>query len=134
MVTLIKEAYVPKDYEILLHKKRQSLRQKEMDVSSYIEEFHKLTMKSKLVEPECVKLARYMQGLRMNIQDKLNLCSPNTVQKCFQFALREEKDRRYDSQQIGKGNRGFIGKDNFGRGKISSRQKEAQSTTTMEVI
>ena len=88
MMTLIKEAYVPEDYEILLHKKRQSLRQKEMDISSYTKEFHKLTMKSKLVEPEYVKLARYMQGLRMNIQDELSPCSPNTVQKCFQLALK----------------------------------------------
>lgn len=32
MVTLVKEAYVLEDYEIILHKKIQSLRQKEMDV------------------------------------------------------------------------------------------------------
>ena len=42
MVTLVKEAYVLEDYEILLHKKRQSVRQKKMDVLSYTEEFHQL--------------------------------------------------------------------------------------------
>ena len=62
-----------------------------MDFSSYTKDFHKITMKSKLVEPECVKLARYMQELRMNIQDELSLCSPITVQKCFQFALKVEE-------------------------------------------
>lgn len=99
MITLIKEAYVPKDYEILLHKKRQSLRQKEIDVSSYTEEFQKLTMKSKLVEPECVKIARYIQGLRMNIQDEMSLCSPKTVPKCFQISLKVEKNLKRKQDQ-----------------------------------
>ena len=45
MEALVKEAYVPKDYEVQLHTKRKNLRQKEMDVSSYTDEFHKLAMK-----------------------------------------------------------------------------------------
>lgn len=38
MVTKIKENYLPKDYEIQLHKKRQSLKQKDLDVAAYTKE------------------------------------------------------------------------------------------------
>ena len=42
MVAKIRQAYIPEDYEIQLHRRRQNLRQKEMDVHYYIEEFQKL--------------------------------------------------------------------------------------------
>ena len=39
MVNKFKENYLPEDYEILLHKKRQSLKQKDMDVASILKNF-----------------------------------------------------------------------------------------------
>ena len=39
MVTKLRENFLPEDYKIQLHKMRQGLKQKDMDVSSYIEEF-----------------------------------------------------------------------------------------------
>ena len=44
-------------------------------------------MKSKLVEPESVKLARYMNGLWIIIQDELSLTSPTTVNQCYKPTL-----------------------------------------------
>ena len=46
------------DYEVQLHKRRMILRQKDMDVSKYTEEFHNLVMNSSIVELENLKLAR----------------------------------------------------------------------------
>lgn len=39
MLSKIREAYIPEDYEIQLHRRRQNLRQKELDVSIYTKEF-----------------------------------------------------------------------------------------------
>ena len=89
MITLVKEAYVLEDHKIQLHRKRQNLRKKEMHVSSYIEEFHRVSMNYYLVEPESAKLARYIQGLRLSIQDELSLCTPTIFQKCYQFPSKE---------------------------------------------
>ena len=58
MEALVKEDYVLEAYEVQLHTKRQNLRQREMDVSSQTEEFHKIAMKSNMVEPKSVKIAR----------------------------------------------------------------------------
>ena len=50
MVTKVKEKYLPKEYEIQLHKKWQGLKQKDMDVASYTKEFQRLCLKSKKYE------------------------------------------------------------------------------------
>ena len=39
MVSMIRETYLPEDYEVQLHQKRQNLRQRDMDVCTYTEEF-----------------------------------------------------------------------------------------------
>ena len=66
-----------------------------MDICTYIEELQKLSLRSKLVKPASVKVARYLNGLRMNIQEELQLLSPNTIGKCYQLALKvEDKIKR----------------------------------------
>lgn len=48
-----------------MYKKLQNLRQRELDVNAYIEEFHKLSLRSKKKhEEEADKVARYVNGLR----------------------------------------------------------------------
>ena len=91
MGNLLRETYVLEDYEVQIHKRSMSMRQKDIDVSTYTKEFQKLVMKSKLVEPKSVKLARYMQGLGLTIQDDLSLTNPTTVNQCFQLALKVEE-------------------------------------------
>lgn len=67
MVRKIKEAYMPYAYEIQLHKKRKSLRKKDLDVNSYIEDFQKLFMRSNVLEDESIKVAKYLNGLKWSI-------------------------------------------------------------------
>ncbi|XP_057835307.2 uncharacterized protein LOC131045734 [Cryptomeria japonica] len=115
MIALVKETYVPEDYGVQLHRRKQSLKQKDMDIGSYTEEFLKLCMKTNVVEDEEEKLARYMNGLKMSIQEELSLHCPTTVSKCYQMALKvEEKWKR--KQETNKGKNNDSGKNYRGRG------------------
>ena len=67
MEKFFKKAYVPKDYEVKIHRRRMNLRQKDMTISAYIDEFQALVMRKQEVESESIKLARYLQGLKLSI-------------------------------------------------------------------
>ena len=103
MVAKVKEAYMPDDYEIQLHKKRQSLRQKDQDVNTYTEEFQKLCMRSNVTEDESLKVARYLNGLKWNIQEEMDLLSPKTVHQCYQLAIKIEERSKRKQDQASKG-------------------------------
>ena len=95
MVAKIKQAYIFEDYEIQLHRRRQNLRQKNMGVHSYTEEFQKLCLRSKVVEDETIRLERYLNGLKWYIQEDISLVTPKNVHQCYQMALQvEEKGKR----------------------------------------
>ena len=79
------------------------LRQKDMDVSTYTEEFHNLVMKSGIVEPKNLKLARYLQGLKLSIQDELSLATITTIQQCFMLASKVEEKFKRKNEQGGRG-------------------------------
>ena len=67
MVNKMKEQYFPEDYEIQLHKKRQSLKKKDMDIATYIEEFQNLCPRSRVQEYEAMKVAKYLINLKWSI-------------------------------------------------------------------
>lgn len=77
-----------------------------MIVSSYTEDFNKLSLGARRQEEEVEKVARHLNGLRKGIQDEITMFAPNSMHKCFQMALRvEDKDRRRnESYQRVKGN------------------------------
>jgi hypothetical protein len=66
-----------------MYKKLQGFKQKDLDVSGYTEEFHKISLRSKKQESEPEKLARYLSGLRTNIQDEITIMAPDIVNRCF---------------------------------------------------
>ena len=94
MIDLIKETYVLKDYGVKLHRRKKSLKQKDMDVSLCTKEFLKLCMKTNMVEDEEEKLARYINGLKVPIQEEPSLHFPTIVNKCYQMALKVEEKRK----------------------------------------
>ena len=79
MVTKIMEIYLPKINEIQLHKKRQGLKQKDMDVASYIEELKKFYLRPKIHEEESIKVSRYLSSLRWCIQEEITVWTPTTI-------------------------------------------------------
>lgn len=87
MATKIKAHFVPVDYEVQIYRKMQSLRQKYLDVSAYIEEFHKMSLRTKYHEEEPDRVARYLNGLNYSIQDEISILVLDTVSKFYQLAL-----------------------------------------------
>ena len=63
-------------------------------MASYTEEFQRLCLRSKKQEEEPIKVARNLGGLKWNIQEKLSLWTPTTIQRCHQLALKVEENTR----------------------------------------
>lgn len=85
----------------------QNLRKKELTLSSHIKEFHRLCIGSRMVEPNSVKVAKYLTSLRYNIQEEVSILCPNTIEKCFQLVvkIKEKIKRRQENSNRGRGGR-----------------------------
>ena len=79
MAAKIKQDYILEYYEIYLHRRRQNLRQKDMDVHSYTKEFQKPCLRSKVVKDESIRLEIYLNGLKWPIQEYMRLFTPNLI-------------------------------------------------------
>ncbi|GLJ27819.1 hypothetical protein SUGI_0545980 [Cryptomeria japonica] len=112
MLAKVRESYIPEDYENQLHKRRQNLRQRELDVSGYTEECQNLSLRSKVMEDESIKVARYLNGLRWNIKEELSLLCLSTVHKYYQLALKVEEKIKKKQEQSNRGR----GRGRHGRG------------------
>ena len=83
MVEKVKAQFLPTNYAIQTFMKLQELKQREMDVMSYTEEFHRLCIRVGHNEDEVERVAIYLSGLRLNIRDEISLNPPKTVEECF---------------------------------------------------
>lgn len=112
MLVKVKVQFILIDYEVQVYKKLQGLRQKDLDVSTYTKEFHRLSLRTKHYEEEPEKVARYLSGLKYSIQDEVNILAPEIVNKCFRLALRAEEKlkRKNDHNNKGRGGRNFRGR------------------------
>lgn len=100
MVSKLKAKFMPKDYHLNLFKKMQNLKQKGMSVKEYTEEFYKLSIRTRHAEDDLEKVARYINGLRYEIQDEIGLLSLKTVEDAYQVGLKaKEKILRKQSQR-----------------------------------
>jgi hypothetical protein len=75
MIAKMKEKFIPRDYQINLFRRMQNLRQKLMTVKEYTEEFYRLNIRVGHRESDDEKVARYMNGLRYDIQDELSMAT-----------------------------------------------------------
>jgi hypothetical protein len=100
MVAKLKAKFMPKDYQINLFRKLQNLRQKGMTVKEYTKEFYKMNIRTGQREKDEEKVSRYINGLRYEIQDEINMMSVRTVEDAYQISLKaEEKLARKQSQR-----------------------------------
>jgi hypothetical protein len=83
MVANLKAKFMPKDYHINLFRKMQNLRQKGMIVKEYTEEFYRLNIRTGQREGDEEKVSRYINGLRYEIQDELNMMYVRTVEDAY---------------------------------------------------
>lgn len=98
MVTNLKVKFIPGDYELELFKRLQNLKQKDMFVKDYTEEFYKLTIQSDHRELLKEKVAWYINGFRFNIQDEVGTLNISSVENAYQYALREEEKLKRKNQ------------------------------------
>jgi hypothetical protein len=120
MVAKKKAKFIPKDYQINLYRRLQNLRQKGLSMKEYIEEFYRLNIRARQKENEDEKTAKYINGMRYEIQEERNMMSVSTVEYAYQVALKaEEKLARNQSQQRRGGN--------SSRGKGTTREKFQKS-------
>jgi hypothetical protein len=109
MVAKLKGKFLPKYYQLALYRQMQNLRQRFLVVREYTEEFYKVNIRTSYTEDSSEKVARYMNGLRLEIQDVLSLLLPNTVEEAYQCALKvEEKLNKRHNSGKGKG-QAYIG-------------------------
>lgn len=70
MVSNMKAKFLPGDYQLELLNKLQNLIQRELSLKAYTEEFYKISIRSGQNELDHEKVAIYVNGLRLNIQDE----------------------------------------------------------------
>ena len=62
-----------------------------MTMREYTEEFYKINMRAGYIEDTTEKVARYLNGLRYDIQEELSLVNPTGIDEAYQYALRAEE-------------------------------------------
>jgi hypothetical protein len=103
MIAKMKAKFIPRDYQITLFRRMQNLRQKLMTVKEYTEEFYKLNIRAGHRESDDEKVARYLNGLRYDIQDELSMLTIRTVEDAYQMALKDEEKLSRKQGQRGRG-------------------------------
>ena len=83
MVNKVKKKFLPIDYEVSLLRKMQNLKQKNMTIKEYTEEFYRLDIRSRHVDDDVEKIARYIDGLRSGIQDEISFVKLESVEEAY---------------------------------------------------
>ena len=74
-----------------------------MSMKDYTKEFYKLTIRSGFKELSKDKLARYVNGLRFNIQDEVGMLKIDSVEDAYQYALKVEDKLKRKNQGSSQG-------------------------------
>ena len=90
MVNKVKKKFLPADYQVSLLRKMKNLKQKDMTVKEYTKEFYRLDIRSRHVDDDVNKIARYLNGLSCEIQDEISFVKLESVEEAYQYALKVE--------------------------------------------
>ena len=68
-------------------------------MKEYTKEFYKINLRARYIKDTIEKVARYLNGLKFDIQDELILVSPISVDEAYQYALKVEEriQRKYST-------------------------------------
>jgi hypothetical protein len=103
MIVKMKAKFILRDYQITLFRRMQNLRQKLMTVKEYTKEFYRLNIRAGHRESDDEKVARYLNGLRYDIQDELSMVTIRTVEDAYEMALKAEEKLNCKQGQRWKG-------------------------------
>eukprot|EP00253_Pinus_taeda_P003807 PITA_03807 len=112
MVAKLKGKFLPSNYQQTLFRQMQNIRQRALTVKDYTEEFYKVSIRAREAQDTDEKVAIYMNGLGMDIQDEICLLSPKTLEEAYQIALKAEE--KLMSKQSARGRGTFRGKGSQG--------------------
>eukprot|EP00253_Pinus_taeda_P018619 PITA_18619 len=130
MVAKLKGGFLPRDYQIALHRQVQNLRQRGLTVKEYTKEFYQVNLRARYTEDTTERTARYVNGLRMDILDEISILSPNNTEEAYQSAIKaEEKINQRQNARRGRGSTRGRG-ESYGRGRTANNNKEASSSRT----
>eukprot|EP00253_Pinus_taeda_P006788 PITA_06788 len=128
MVAKLKGRFLPKDYQVELCRRVQNLRQNDMTVKEYTEEFYRVNLRAGYMDETPEKIARYVNGLRMEILDEISILSPRSIEEAFQSAVKvEDKINRKQNNRRGRGNGRGRGQ-SYGRGRTAVNSEEGSSS------
>ena len=91
MVNKVKKKFFPTNYQVILLRKMQNLRQKDMIVKEYTEEFYRLDIRSRHMDDDVEKIARYINGLRCGIQDEISFVKLESIEEAYQYTLKAKE-------------------------------------------
>ncbi|XP_020703199.2 uncharacterized protein LOC110114610 [Dendrobium catenatum] len=98
MKQLMREHFLPTDYEQILYMQYQHCTQGQRTVSDYTEEFYRLSARNNLHESDNQLVARYIGGLKEALQDRLQLNSVWTLSQAVNFSLKAETQQSRHSR------------------------------------
>ena len=78
MVAKLRGKFLPGDYQLSLFRKMKKLRQRLLTGKEYTKEFYKVSIRGRKIQESKEKVARYINGLRMEIQDEMRMLSLNS--------------------------------------------------------
>ena len=91
MLKLLKVKFMPFDYQQRLFRDYQNLRQKDLSISAFTEEFLKLHIRTDLQEDDEHAAARYVNALRFQLQDESSLIKVSSLDEEYQLAVKTEE-------------------------------------------
>lgn len=90
MKAKMREQFLPANYSQSIYQQFHKLQQGARSVREYTEEFHRLSLRTDLSETKDQQVARYLVGLRIQLQDDLSLFHLPRVEDAYQAALKAE--------------------------------------------
>ena len=91
MVAKLKGKFMLKDYQIALHRQVKNLKHKGMIVRECTEEFYRVNLRVGYTEDTLEKIARYVNGLRLEILDEISILSPKNIEEAYQSGMKTEE-------------------------------------------
>ena len=94
----LKGKFLPKDYKLYLFRKMQNLRKKQLTMKEYTKEFYKVNRIEEYVEDFPERVIGYINGLRFEIKDEMNLLCQISIEEEYNFSLMAKENLAWKSQ------------------------------------